>query len=174
MFIQILSNFKQQQLAFGKCECWIIMHSRHDGKVHHCRIRTRMINGEKKYYFLENKQLDTLYELISYYTKEKLKTPHFSTTLITPCPQPCPHLNMPSVTVLLFLFANQSDDSLKVWKNRQYTCKKLYETECLFLNFYDTLTTCFAVLDNFFSNITNGLFLDGLTRLLISSVQKNC
>ncbi|VDD94362.1 unnamed protein product [Enterobius vermicularis] len=67
----------------------------HDGKVHHCRIRTRMVNGEKKYYFLENKQMDTLYELISYYTKEKLKTPHFSTTLITPCPQPCPHLNMP-------------------------------------------------------------------------------
>lgn len=67
----------------------------HDGKVHHCRIRTRMLNGEKKYYFLENKQLDTLYELISYYTKEKLKTPNFSTTLVTPCPQPCPHLTMP-------------------------------------------------------------------------------
>uniref|UniRef100_A0A158R5P8 Phosphoinositide phospholipase C n=1 Tax=Syphacia muris TaxID=451379 RepID=A0A158R5P8_9BILA len=67
----------------------------HNGEVHHCRIRTRMVNGEKKYYFLENKQMDTLYELISYYTKEKLKTPHFSTTLVTPCPQPSPHLNMP-------------------------------------------------------------------------------
>ncbi|KHN75652.1 1-phosphatidylinositol 4,5-bisphosphate phosphodiesterase gamma-1 [Toxocara canis] len=67
----------------------------HDERVHHCRIRTRMVNGEKKYYFLETKQMDTLYELISYYTKEKLKTPTFSTTLVTPCPQPCPHLNMP-------------------------------------------------------------------------------
>ncbi|CAG9530654.1 unnamed protein product [Cercopithifilaria johnstoni] len=66
----------------------------HNEKVHHCRIRTRMVNGEKKYYFLENKQMDTLYELISYYTKERLKTPNFSTTLSTPCPQPCPHLGM--------------------------------------------------------------------------------
>uniref|UniRef100_A0A915ARG5 Phosphoinositide phospholipase C n=1 Tax=Parascaris univalens TaxID=6257 RepID=A0A915ARG5_PARUN len=76
----------------------------HDEKVHHCRIRTRMVNGEKKYYFLENKQMDTLYELISYYTKEKLKTPTFSTTLVTPCPQPCPHLNMP-------WFSEQADKS---------------------------------------------------------------
>ncbi|VIO93749.1 Uncharacterized protein BM_BM5477 [Brugia malayi] len=66
----------------------------HNEKVHHCRIRTRMVNGEKKYYFLENKQMDTLYELISHYTKERLRTPNFSTTLITPCPQPCPHLGM--------------------------------------------------------------------------------
>ncbi|VDN03875.1 unnamed protein product [Thelazia callipaeda] len=66
----------------------------HDGEVHHCRIRTKMVNGEKKYYFLESKQMDTLYELISHYTKERLRTPNFSTTLITPCPQPCPHLGM--------------------------------------------------------------------------------
>uniref|UniRef100_A0A1I8EYS0 Phosphoinositide phospholipase C n=1 Tax=Wuchereria bancrofti TaxID=6293 RepID=A0A1I8EYS0_WUCBA len=66
----------------------------HNEKVHHCRIRTRMVNGEKKYYFLENRQMDTLYELISHYTKERLRTPNFSTTLVTPCPQPCPHLGM--------------------------------------------------------------------------------
>ncbi|VBB28092.1 unnamed protein product, partial [Acanthocheilonema viteae] len=69
----------------------------HNEKVHHCRIRTRMVNGERKYYFLENKQMDTLYELISHYTKERLRTPNFSTTLVTPCPQPCPHLGMMQV-----------------------------------------------------------------------------
>ncbi|MFH4973935.1 hypothetical protein AB6A40_000644 [Gnathostoma spinigerum] len=67
----------------------------HEGQVHHCRIRTRMLNGEKKYCFLENKQMDTLYELISFYTKEKLRTPYFYTTLTIPCPQPCPHIDMP-------------------------------------------------------------------------------
>ncbi|VDN55483.1 unnamed protein product [Dracunculus medinensis] len=67
----------------------------HNGKVHHCRIRTRMVDGRKKFYFLENKQMDTLYELISYYTEQKLRTPNFSTKLVTPCPQPSPHLNMP-------------------------------------------------------------------------------
>ncbi|KAM3719440.1 1-phosphatidylinositol 4,5-bisphosphate phosphodiesterase gamma plc-3 [Dirofilaria immitis] len=66
----------------------------HNEEVHHCRIRTRMVNGERKYYFLENKQMDTLYELISHYTKERLRTPNFSTTLVIPCPQPCPHLGM--------------------------------------------------------------------------------
>ncbi|KAI6219263.1 Phosphoinositide phospholipase C [Aphelenchoides besseyi] len=67
----------------------------HDKLVHHCRIKTAMINGEKKYFFLENNKKDTLYELISYYTKHTLDTPAFRSYLITPCPQPQPHLNEP-------------------------------------------------------------------------------
>ncbi|VDL70676.1 unnamed protein product [Nippostrongylus brasiliensis] len=67
----------------------------HDGKVHHVRIKTRMIDKEKKYYFMENKVCDTLYELVSHYTRNYLTTPTFRMILTTPCPQPQPHLNQP-------------------------------------------------------------------------------
>uniref|UniRef100_A0A0N5A0J6 Phosphoinositide phospholipase C n=1 Tax=Parastrongyloides trichosuri TaxID=131310 RepID=A0A0N5A0J6_PARTI len=65
----------------------------HNGIVHHTRIRSKLIDGERKYYFLEDKVVDSLYELISIYTNEKLYTPKFRVNLITPCPQPQPHLN---------------------------------------------------------------------------------
>uniref|UniRef100_A0AC35U4T9 Phosphoinositide phospholipase C n=1 Tax=Rhabditophanes sp. KR3021 TaxID=114890 RepID=A0AC35U4T9_9BILA len=64
-----------------------------NGAVHHCRIKTSMVDGEKRFYLLEEKKVDTLYELVSFYTREKLHTPRFRTTLMTPCPQPQPHLN---------------------------------------------------------------------------------
>ncbi|CAD5214162.1 unnamed protein product [Bursaphelenchus xylophilus] len=67
----------------------------HAGKVHHCRIKTKMVDGEKKFFFLESNKKDTLYELISYYTKHTLDTPAFRSYLSIPCPQPQPHLNQP-------------------------------------------------------------------------------
>ncbi|KAH7700636.1 variant SH3 domain-containing protein, partial [Aphelenchoides avenae] len=67
----------------------------YDKLVHHCRIKTSMHNGEKKYFFLDTIKKDTLYELISYYTKHSLVTPAFRAYLVTPCPQPQPHLNQP-------------------------------------------------------------------------------
>ncbi|KJH40306.1 SH2 domain protein [Dictyocaulus viviparus] len=44
---------------------------------------------------MENKICDTLYELISYYTRHYLTTPTFKMILTTPCPQPQPHLDQP-------------------------------------------------------------------------------
>uniref|UniRef100_A0A7E4UWB1 Phosphoinositide phospholipase C n=1 Tax=Panagrellus redivivus TaxID=6233 RepID=A0A7E4UWB1_PANRE len=67
----------------------------HDGRVHHARVKTTMVNGEKRYQFFENKSMETLYELISYYTKHQFTTRQISTTLLTPCPQPQPHLKEP-------------------------------------------------------------------------------
>ncbi|CAB3405559.1 unnamed protein product [Caenorhabditis bovis] len=67
----------------------------HEGKVHHVRIRSKMVDKEKKYYFMENKMCDTLYELVSYYTRHYLTTASFKMVLTTPCPQPQPHLNQP-------------------------------------------------------------------------------
>ncbi|CAJ0585633.1 unnamed protein product, partial [Mesorhabditis spiculigera] len=64
-------------------------------KVHHVRIKTQMQQGDKKYYFLDNKMMDTLYLLISYYTGQPLVTPNFKTCLTIACPQPQPHLGMP-------------------------------------------------------------------------------
>lgn len=55
------------------------------------------ISGEKKYYFMENKMCDTLYELVSYYTRHYLPTPTFRMVLMTPCPQPTPHVGEPWV-----------------------------------------------------------------------------
>ncbi|CAI5442987.1 unnamed protein product [Caenorhabditis angaria] len=67
----------------------------HDDKVHHVRIRSKIIDKEKKYYFMDNKVCDTLYELVSYYTRHYLTTPSFKMVLTIPCPQPQPHLNEP-------------------------------------------------------------------------------
>lgn len=71
--------------------------------VHHCRIKTSQSEGEKKFYFLENNKKDTLYELISYYTKHTLDTPASKSYLSTPCPQPQPHLNEPYVNPMCSL-----------------------------------------------------------------------
>ena len=65
------------------------------GEAHHCRIRTKMVGGEKRYYFLEPRTMETLYELICYYTKHSLTTPKFRTVLRTACPQPSPHETEP-------------------------------------------------------------------------------
>uniref|UniRef100_A0A1I8AVM3 Phosphoinositide phospholipase C n=1 Tax=Steinernema glaseri TaxID=37863 RepID=A0A1I8AVM3_9BILA len=65
----------------------------HNNVVHHCRIRTMIKDAMKKYYFQDNKLSDTLFELISYYTKVYLETPKFKTLLKTSCPQPQTHLN---------------------------------------------------------------------------------
>lgn len=67
----------------------------HEGKVYHCRIKTKMVGGEKKYYFLEGVEMDTLFELICHYMKIPLTTPQFSAALNQACPQPTPHLNQP-------------------------------------------------------------------------------
>jgi len=67
----------------------------HDDQVHHVRIKTQMSEGMKRYFFFQNKAMDTLYELISYYTKHSLATEKFRTLLVAPCPQPQPHLNQP-------------------------------------------------------------------------------
>ncbi|KAK0395934.1 hypothetical protein QR680_001496 [Steinernema hermaphroditum] len=67
----------------------------YNGSVHHCRIRSRIQEGIKRYSFQEVKFFDTLYELITFHTREKLETPKFSVLLTVPCPQPQPHLNQP-------------------------------------------------------------------------------
>ncbi|TMS35823.1 hypothetical protein L596_003136 [Steinernema carpocapsae] len=66
-----------------------------DGSVHHCRIRSKIQDGIKRYSFQEVKFFDTLYELISYHTQVMLETPKFSVLLTTACPQPQLYLNEP-------------------------------------------------------------------------------
>lgn len=68
---------------------------RHREDVHHCRIKTTQSAGSKHFYLLESKKMETLYELISYYQEHQLTTPKFRAKLITPCPQPSPHIGQP-------------------------------------------------------------------------------
>jgi phosphatidylinositol phospholipase C, gamma-1 len=50
----------------------------HNGSVHHCRIKTSITaGGDRKYHLLDTIRRDTLYELISYYTRHSLDTPNF-------------------------------------------------------------------------------------------------
>uniref|UniRef100_A0A915I2G5 phosphoinositide phospholipase C n=1 Tax=Romanomermis culicivorax TaxID=13658 RepID=A0A915I2G5_ROMCU len=67
----------------------------HCGEAHHCRIKSTLTQGAKYYYLLECKKMDTLYELISYYQQHQLTTPKFRAHLVTPCPQPSPHIGQP-------------------------------------------------------------------------------
>ncbi|CAK5034515.1 unnamed protein product [Meloidogyne enterolobii] len=65
-----------------------------NNEVHHCRIKTNILpGGEKRYHLLDTLKKESLYELISYYMKHSLNTPNFKTYLLTPCPQPQPHLD---------------------------------------------------------------------------------
>ncbi|GMT13609.1 hypothetical protein PFISCL1PPCAC_4906, partial [Pristionchus fissidentatus] len=67
----------------------------HEDKVYHCRIKSKMIEGVRKYYFVEKVVFETLYELISHHMKVRLVTPLFSTRFVIPCPQPKDYLNQP-------------------------------------------------------------------------------
>lgn len=61
------------------------------GKANHCRIKLRYENGVTKYYLLENLLFDSLYSLITYYSKNVLRSAEFSIMLKDPVPQPKKH-----------------------------------------------------------------------------------
>ncbi|GMT13605.1 hypothetical protein PFISCL1PPCAC_4902, partial [Pristionchus fissidentatus] len=62
-----------------------------NGKVYHIRINTKMIEDKKTYYFLEDFETGTLFELISHYIQMGLNTPHFKVFLRQSCPLPEQH-----------------------------------------------------------------------------------
>ncbi|CAH0547497.1 unnamed protein product [Brassicogethes aeneus] len=64
-----------------------------DGKVDHCRIKSKQERQQTKYYFIDNKPFDSLYNLIKYYRSNELKTAQFAVKLTQPVPQPKIHEN---------------------------------------------------------------------------------
>ena len=53
----------------------------HDGKPNHCRIRSCIVNGKTKYYFIEKVTFDSLYALITFYQSNPLKSLDFTVKL---------------------------------------------------------------------------------------------
>jgi len=65
--------------------------------INHCRIRTKQDNGQTRYYLIEQKLFDSLYNLITYYRNHPLRSSNFSQILTEPIPQPDEHKNKPYV-----------------------------------------------------------------------------
>lgn len=50
-----------------------LFYIRHQGKVNHCRIRSKHDKGQLKYYLIEGSVFDSLYSLITYYRSYPLR-----------------------------------------------------------------------------------------------------
>lgn len=61
------------------------------GKVNHCRIRSKQENGQTKYYLIETNLFDSLYSLITHYRSHPLRSQEFLIMLQEPVPQPNKH-----------------------------------------------------------------------------------
>lgn len=58
------------------------------GKVNHCRIRTKQERGQTKYYLIDSVCFDTLYSLVTHYQTHPLRSQEFYMYLTEPVPQP--------------------------------------------------------------------------------------
>lgn len=61
------------------------------GKVNHCRIKSKQERGQTKYYLIDTVAFDTLYSLISHYQTHPLRSQEFYMYLTEPVPQPNKH-----------------------------------------------------------------------------------
>ncbi|XP_068087156.1 1-phosphatidylinositol 4,5-bisphosphate phosphodiesterase gamma-1-like [Anabrus simplex] len=61
------------------------------GKVNHCRIKSKQENGQTKYHLIHTNCFDSLYSLITYYHTHPLRSPEFLITLKEPVPHPNKH-----------------------------------------------------------------------------------
>ncbi|KAL8594295.1 hypothetical protein ACOMHN_000997 [Nucella lapillus] len=61
------------------------------GKVNHCRIKTRLERGQVKYYLIDAVVFDSLYLLIVHYRQFPLRSQDFTQQLREPVPQPQSH-----------------------------------------------------------------------------------
>ncbi|XP_054273965.1 1-phosphatidylinositol 4,5-bisphosphate phosphodiesterase gamma-1-like [Macrosteles quadrilineatus] len=61
------------------------------GKVNHCRIRSKQDRGQTKYFLIDSNCFDSLYSLITHYRTHPLRSQEFLITLKEPVPQPNKH-----------------------------------------------------------------------------------
>ena len=76
---------------------------RRQGVVSHCRIKSRSERGQVKYYLIENKLFDSLYDLITFYRQHPLKSHEFEQVLTEPVPQPESHCGKEYAFCFLFV-----------------------------------------------------------------------
>jgi phosphatidylinositol phospholipase C gamma-1 len=65
------------------------------GIVNHCRVKNDIINGHTKYYLIEQTAFDSLYELITYYQQNPLRSQTFEQILGEPVGKPNDHERKP-------------------------------------------------------------------------------
>lgn len=63
------------------------------GKVNHCRIKSKLVRSQPRYYLIENQFFDSLYSLINYFRSKPLKSKNMEVYLTEPVPQPMEHEN---------------------------------------------------------------------------------
>lgn len=61
------------------------------GKVNHCRIKSRQERGQTKFYLIDAVTFDSLYTLITHYRQFPLRSSDFTQLLREPVPQPQSH-----------------------------------------------------------------------------------
>ncbi|XP_076470498.1 1-phosphatidylinositol 4,5-bisphosphate phosphodiesterase gamma-1-like [Babylonia areolata] len=61
------------------------------GKVNHCRIKSRQERGQTKFYLIDAVTFDSLYNLITHYRQFPLRSSDFTQLLRDPVPQPQSH-----------------------------------------------------------------------------------
>jgi len=80
-------SHKKVEICYAKCFSF----SRRKGKANHCRIRSKQERGKTKYYLIDTVSFDTLYDLITYYESNQLRSSEFCICLTEPVPQPNKH-----------------------------------------------------------------------------------
>ncbi|XP_039287689.1 1-phosphatidylinositol 4,5-bisphosphate phosphodiesterase gamma-1-like [Nilaparvata lugens] len=65
------------------------------GKVNHCRIRSKQDKGQIKFFLIDKNCFDSLYSLITHYRNHSLRSQEFLITLQEPVPQPNKHEGQP-------------------------------------------------------------------------------
>ncbi|XP_055891169.1 1-phosphatidylinositol 4,5-bisphosphate phosphodiesterase gamma-1-like isoform X2 [Biomphalaria glabrata] len=65
------------------------------GRVNHCRIKSRQDRGQVKYYLIDAVTFDSLYHLIVHYRQFPLRSSDFTQVLKEPVPQPQSHEGKP-------------------------------------------------------------------------------
>lgn len=66
---------------------------RRQGRVNHCRIKSRLDHGQNKFYLIDTVMFDSLYSLILHYQSHPLRSQEFFMNLSEPVPQPNRHEN---------------------------------------------------------------------------------
>nr|CAD7405539.1 unnamed protein product [Timema cristinae] len=81
----------EEETGFHRPKEVTLVMSLRQGKVNHCRIRSKQDKGQTKYYLIDTNCFDSLYSLITHYRNHPLRSQEFLITLQEPVPQPNKH-----------------------------------------------------------------------------------
>ena len=91
LFINHLLRWYLKKNVLCYYEDFLFHHYRRQGRVNHCRIKSKQERGEKKYFLIDNLSFDSLYSLITHYRQHPFRSNDFKQVLTEPVPQPQSH-----------------------------------------------------------------------------------